>query len=129
MREHWSWRYLGQPWVPGISDCWSLARRVWAEEFGRAVPPLPVDPADLRAGARAIAAGLADWHPSFPPAEGDAVLMAMGRHPAHVGVWVAPDRVLHSLEGAGVLCTPADCLSLHGWRIVDTYRHRDWGLP
>lgn len=112
--------------MPGTSDCGSLARAVWAQEFGRTVPPLPVDPTDLRACARTLAAGAGDWLPADPPAEGDGVLMARGRHPCHVGVWVAPDRVLHSVERTGVLCTPVSRLRDLGWRIAAVLRHPEW---
>lgn len=123
---HWVGRWLGRPWVPGQSDCWSFAREVWAAEFGRRVPPLPVDPADLRACARALTAGAANWLPADPPAEGDGVLMARGKHPCHVGVWVAPDRVLHAIEGTGVICTPVARLGAMGWRVAALLRHPEW---
>ncbi|EPX84563.1 hypothetical protein ruthe_02108 [Rubellimicrobium thermophilum DSM 16684] len=131
---HWTARWIGRPWVPGTGDCWSLARAVWAAEFGRVVPPVPVDPSSWRAGARAIAAALPDWLPADPPAEGDGVLMAQGRHPCHIGLWVAPapgqpGRVLHSIERAGAICTPVDRLGLLGYRVVNCLRHRDWVVP
>lgn len=122
----WVGRYLGEPWVPGVSDCWSLARRVWAEVWGREVPPLPVDPADLRATLGAIEAGRRDWLPADPPAEGDAVLMARGRRPCHIGILVAGDRILHAIEGAGTICTPRDRLATLGYREVAVLRREDW---
>lgn len=129
MPDHWTARWIGRPWVPGISDCWSLARAVWAAEFGRTVAPLPVDPDDLRAAARTLADGAAGWIAVAEPAEGDGVLMARGRHPCHVGVWVAPDRVLHAVRRAGCLCTPAARLDQLGYRVAAILRHPDWGQP
>lgn len=126
---HWTDRWIGRPWVAGESDCWSLARAVWAHEFGRALPPLPVDPRDLAAGVRALRAGRAGWIEVDRPAEGDAVLMARGVRPCHVGVWVAPDRVLHALERTGAVCTPAARLGELGYRRAAVLRHPDWGRP
>jgi cell wall-associated NlpC family hydrolase len=123
---HWVGRWIGTPWVPGVSDCWSLARAVWAEEFGRVVDPLPVDPSDPRAGARALAAGAAGWVAVAVPTEGDGVLMARGRHACHVGVWVAPGHVLHAIERAGAVCTPAGRIGETGYRIVSVLRRPEW---
>ena len=50
---HWAAAEIGQPWVPGISDCWSFARRCWRERWGWDVPPIMIDPADLRAARHA----------------------------------------------------------------------------
>lgn len=126
---HWTCRWIGRPWLAGTSDCWSLARAVWAHEFGREVPPLPVDPRDLAAGVRALRAGRAGWIEPAVPAEGDAVLMARGAHPCHIGVWVAPERVLHALERSGAVCTPATRLAETGYRLVAVLRHPDWSPP
>src|SRR5690606_1174706 len=92
---HWAAAYIGTPWVAGVSGCWHLARRVWAERFGWDVlAEAGVDAGDPRAARRAFAAGHdgTGWAPVAgvcAPAEGDAVLMAMGRHPCHVGIWLA----------------------------------------
>lgn len=124
---HWAEPLLGTPWVPGISDCWSFARRVWKERFGRIVEPLPVDPADHRAAARLLegAAGRG-WIATGAPVEGDAVLMSAGRRPCHVGIWLAPGRVLHSIERSGVICTPVARLPDLGYRIAACLRREDW---
>lgn len=128
----WVAAHIGTPWIAGQSDCWHFARRVWRDEFGWNVPPVLADATDPRAVRRAFAAGHdgTGWWPVAgvcAPAEGDAVLMAMGRHPCHVGVWVpmpAGPAVLHSVEGAGVICTVLGLLPGMGYRLVGIYR---WG--
>jgi cell wall-associated NlpC family hydrolase len=123
--SHWAAGYVGTPWVAGESDCWSLARRIWRERFGWDVPPLAVDAASAldtrRAGA--AASSFIGWIEVADPREGDAVLMAMGRHPCHVGIYVDGGRVLHAVEGAGAVCTPLGRLRDMGYRAVGYWRH------
>jgi hypothetical protein len=124
--SHWAACEIGQPWVAGSSDCWSFARRIWVERFGWDVPPVPVDPRDPRESRRALAGPPEDqgWVQVIKPAEGDAVLMARGAYPAHVGIWIEPDQggVLHSIEVAGVVFTTPDRLAGLGYRIIGFYR-------
>jgi cell wall-associated NlpC family hydrolase len=124
MTAHWIESYIGTPWVAGETDCWHFARRVWEERFGIEVPALPVDARDPRAARRAFADAdeMDRWVQILRPAEGDAVLMAKGRHPCHVGIWVAPGYVLHAVEGAGAICTDAAALSAMGYRVTGHYR-------
>lgn len=124
--DHWAATLIGTPWIAGESDCWSFARRVWRERFGWDVPPLgAIDPASPRTARRAFAAppGDAGWLRVERPTEGCGVLMAMGRDPCHVGVWIEPDLagVLHSVERAGVLFTVPAALPLLGYRITGFY--------
>ena len=98
--------------------------------WGLDVPPLTVDPQDARAGRRALSVspGSAGWIDAEAPTEGDAVLMARGARPCHVGVWITPDPeagVLHSVEGAGVVFTPPARLAGMGYRIVGIYRRAE----
>ena len=127
---HWATDLIGTPWVAGISDCWSFARTVWRDRWGWEVPPLTVDPQDARAARRAFAQphDAAGWQMVAEPQEGDAVLMARGARPCHVGLWVTPDPmagILHSVEGAGVVFTPPDRLAGMGYRIVGMYRRAE----
>jgi len=41
---------------------------------------------------------------------------------------LAEGRVLHSVEGAGVLLQTVDSLAAHGWNILKTYRRRACAL-
>ena len=124
--SHWTERWIGTPWVAGETDCWNFARAVWAAEFGLDVPAIayaggPVEARRQFAGAAELGA----WRLTGLPEEGDAVLMAMGPRPCHVGIWVAPDRVLHSVEGTGAVCTPRGALAGMGYRIVGLYRRAE----
>jgi cell wall-associated NlpC family hydrolase len=124
---HWALDHIGTPWVAGMSDCWSFARTIWADRFGWDVPALTVDPEDPRAARHAFAADPreAGWQPMDCPREGDAVLMARGARPCHVGIWISPDPsegILHSVERAGVIFTAPARLSLLGYRITGWYR-------
>ena len=134
---HWAEAYIGMPWTAGESDCWNLARRVWAERFGLTVAPVEIDPRDARAVRRSFGAPIdtpeaaARWTLVAGPdaaREGDGVLMAIGLHPCHVGIWVDPAMVLHSVEGAGVVCTPTSRLAGMGYRITAIYRGLECGL-
>lgn len=126
---HWALAEIGHPWVAGENDCWSFARRIWAQRFGWDVPPVPIDPRDPRACRQALARdpAKAGWVVAWPPREGDAVLMARGARPAHVGIWIEPDLggVLHSVETAGVIFTPPDRLAGLGYRILGYYRRAE----
>jgi cell wall-associated NlpC family hydrolase len=126
---HWAADHIGTPWVAGISDCWSFARMIWATRFGWDVPPVPVDPEDPRAARYAFAIDPAEagWTPVDTPQEGDAVLMAKGGRPCHVGIWISAEPVqgiLHSVERAGVIFTPVSRLADLGYRITGTYRRQ-----
>lgn len=122
---HWSTAYLGTPWVAGESDCWNMARRVWREHFGLDVAFVDVGRASPLESRRALReADLSDWDPVSEAREGDAVLMAMGGGPCHVGIWLDGGRVLHAIEGAGVIISPASGLGLLGYRVHGIYRHR-----
>lgn len=124
MSAHWAAEYIGLPWVAGTSDCWNFARRVWAERFGLDVPEVPVDPADPRAVRHGLVSSgeRRAWLDIERPAEGDAVLMARGTRACHVGIWIWPGAVLHSIEHSGVICTEPDRLAGLGYRILGFYR-------
>lgn len=119
---YWAMKYLGLPWVAGESDCWNFARRVWREQFGRDVPPVLVDVASALDTRRALREQMhAEWIKTDAPREGDAVLMALGAMPCHVGVYLAGGSILHSVEGAGVVCTPPNGIARVGYQITGYY--------
>lgn len=126
MGTHWAGRYIGTPWVAGETDCWNFARRVWFERFGLDVPAVPADPSDPRAVRQALTGSSERraWEEVARPCEGDAVLMARGQRPCHVGIWIWPGGILHSVEAAGVIFTTPDRLAGLGYRILGHYRRR-----
>ncbi len=122
MINHWAGRWLGTPWVAGDTDCWNLARKVWAAQFARDVPPVVFDPVSAFDTRRAIRNfDLGQWSLTDEPREGDAVMMARGTTPCHVGIYLAGGMVLHAVEGAGAICTAIDGLSRVGFRVVGFY--------
>jgi cell wall-associated NlpC family hydrolase len=119
----WAARYVGLPYVAGEAECWHFAARVWREVFGWDVPVAASFGGAL--ASRRLASDPASydgWQPVADPEDGDAVVMAKGARPCHVGVWVAPGHVLHAVEGAGGLCTPAGRVGDLGYRITGFYR-------
>lgn len=126
---HWAETHIGRPWVSGLSDCWCFARGIWRERWGWDVPALTVDPQNARATRRALAIApeTIGWHPVTVAREGDAVLMARGARPCHIGIWITPapqPGILHSVERAGVIFTTESRLAVMGYRIVGLYRRR-----
>jgi hypothetical protein len=122
--DHWAMAYIGQPWIRGEAECWHFAAKVWRDRFGLSVPLDIGSLGGLRAGRKALAGDPERlfWRTVTNPQEGDAVLMAKGQYPCHVGVCVAPQGVLHSVEGAGGLFTPLGRLAGMGYHIVGFYR-------
>lgn len=125
---HWAGSYIGEPYVWAENDCWAFARRVWAERFGLAVPAVPLRESSAMAIVREIERHPERhrWHAVEVPAEGDAVLMAHGRFPSHVGLWVDVDGggVLHCIQPQGVVLSTPAALMRAGWRRLAFYRRR-----
>lgn len=121
--DHWSLSYIGDPWVAGTHDCWQFFRRVQREVFRVEIPDAgpAFDPHSSLSCARALDAGRGEWLELAQPAEGDAVLMARGSVPTHVGVW-AGGAVLHCQRGAGAILQELPGLRRHGWGSIRFYR-------
>lgn len=120
----WVEQYIGRPWVRHEYDCWAFFREVQREQFGVAVPEIPIDATDLMAVAKTLRdhGERSQWRAVAEPADGDAVLMSKGRYPTHIGVWVGK-RVLHCLQGAGVVYSGQQALDVAGWTRRDFYRY------
>ena len=131
---HWAEELIGRPYRaggqgPDAFDCWGLVRWVMARQFGRELPAIPVDAADLRT----VLTVFRDhperrrWRPVSAPIDGDCVLMRQSRHPVHVGVWLNVDEggVLHAVSGNGVVFQRLRDLLASGWRVEGFYRRNE----
>lgn len=122
--SHWAEAYIGEPWVAGEHDCWAFFRRIQLEVFGVEIPAAgpDLDAGSTLSCARALEDGRrAGWVEVHDPQEGDAVLMARGAHPTHVGVWTGC-AVLHCQRGSGVVLQDLSSLRRHGWGGIRFYR-------
>ncbi len=124
--SHWATPYIGRPWSAG-DHCLDLARRIWREQCGWDVAVLPAGLDDPRGIRRAFkTASKDDWEQVHFPHEFDAVLMAQGLHPCHIGVWAAPvgqeAGIVHSMEGMATVFTPPARLPLLGLSLTGFWR-------
>jgi cell wall-associated NlpC family hydrolase len=124
---------IGKPWRAGAAgpddfDCWNLVRFISLHDHGRELPPIAPADYGVLACARAVArtSEHANWFDVPSPAPGDVGLMAHARHPSHCGIWIPDDggKVLHCVEGAGVVSHRLDQLRSTGWGRVTWYRHK-----
>lgn len=125
----WTDAYIGRPWVKDEYDCAVLLQDVARDRLGIEVV-LPSERAWRRLPPDRLAELGADWaRPAAPPLEEhDIALMKIKGHRAslgsHLGVLakVGGLRVLHNLEGIGVLLTPLAKLPGLGLELVEWHR-------
>jgi cell wall-associated NlpC family hydrolase len=111
MLPDWLAQYVGIPYATGGRDraqgldCWGLVCLVWRERFGLEEPPWAAPAWAGKADNLAVAGFIAqERERAYDPVEagqerlGDAVLIRMRGHPLHVGLVVAPGRMLHTHE-------------------------------
>ena len=128
---------LGRPWAPqgegpAAYSCWGLACEVETRLFGRHLPAVSV-PADLTwRWAIDTLAGHPEreaWREIVSPqpglitaADGALVLMARADRPAHIGVWLAPERaVIHADHILGVVAESVPTLRARAWTRLRFY--------
>lgn len=128
MTDPWPLKYIGDPWVSGEHDCWGFSRRVWRDEFGIDVEAVDIDSASALSVMREMRDGshLQKWIAIDQPEDGCGVLMGKSDRPSHVGIWADIDggKILHSVQGAGVIFTGLASLELMGYRVLGWYRRR-----
>lgn len=130
---HWAADYIGIPWERGASgphsyDCWNFFVHVQRWQFGRAIEDIGTTPNTMLGVAHAMehSPERQNWLHVDRPQEGDAVLMARTRYPAHIGIWIKANGtqgVLHCMQGAGVVYSNPTTLSVAGWGGLSYYRH------
>lgn len=106
---------------PDAFDCYSVARQLQRDLFGRDMPAFDMPG---NAGRMAIAAAIAEhperghWAEIARPRDGALVTMARNGCGYHLGTWLAEDGgiVVHAIEGAGVCADTMLSLQTAGWR-------------
>ena len=123
---------IGQQWSPERT-CWHVAALVQATLFDRVLPHVDVPPSPTwRWMIETIAnhPEHSNWVevlapvPNMIPAP-DGALVAMGRsdRAAHIGVWLAPERlVIHCDQKIGVVAETVPTLRAAGWGRIRFYR-------
>ena len=108
-------------------DCWGLARLIWQEQFGLAVPSY-VDAYESTLAedqlGRLVRGELGPWRPVAGGQEqpGDGVLIRMRGQPMHVAVVAGGGRMVHVEQGIdSVLEVYGDRRWRH--RVLGFYRH------
>lgn len=130
--NHWAVPYIGIPWVYGAQgpeayDCWNFIRKIQLDHFGIDVPV--VEYSDQREVSAHLLHNpeLDRWTLVDAPQEGDIVMMARAKIPAHVGIWITANSragVLHCLEGMGVVFTASNMIRNSGWGSLKYYRRK-----
>lgn len=128
---HFANKYIGLPWVaggqgPAEFDCWGFVRFILKHEYGHDVPPVNINPNNLRDVLRAFKEDMA--FQSFIevkiPKDGDVVLMRQAKYPVHCGIFLEVDGggILHCARNCGVVFQDLKSLNLCGWKTDSFYR-------
>lgn len=122
--------YLAKPWQanakgPDAYDCWHLAAAVSLRLFGRPLPDVAVPAHPTWAWTIDTIAEhpeRARWRqcpdgPLVKAGDGAIVLMAKMSRPAHIGIWLQPERrIIHADPKFGVVFEAPLDLATNGWR-------------
>lgn len=111
---------------PDSFDCWGLVRFVLLHEYGYNVPPVNINPNNLRDVLSAFHADLAfqAFVEVDKPQDGDVVLMRQAKNPVHAGIWLDVDGggVLHCVREIGVVFQNVPSLNATGWFLHSYYQ-------
>jgi hypothetical protein len=128
---HWAEKYIGQKWT-NEKDCFWWYRHIKKEQFGRDVPICQVNHDHLvRSASRIMTGDIKDifgYRQTDTPIEGDAVFLTQRNQPHHLGMIVFSDKkmkILHALEGIGVILSDAIDLKINGWKIKGYWTDAD----
>jgi len=120
--------YIGFPWENGAQgpyafDCWGLVRYIYKKEKGIEIPFFDIDAMKPLAIRKAFqeSSEYRNWAIVQDAEDFDVVLLSMASRPHHVGIWHS-GRLLHCVEGAGVVWQESRSLKMHGWNITAIYR-------
>lgn len=104
-------------------------RYVLLHKYGFDVPPVNINPDNLRDVLRAFKEDLAfQAFKEVPsPQDGDMVLMRQSKNPVHAGLWLDVDGggVLHCVRDSGVVFQNVHSLNLNGWYLDSYYRVKE----
>ena len=132
----WVSDYIGLPYLTGGRDragldCWGLFALVWAEQLGRSLPDYHGPNWEKGGDHQTLGAAAVGYaRASFREIEmseaqvGDGILLRVSGAPIHVGMWVAPETMLHIEEGCGAVLERLDSSAwrrriLSVWRRID----------
>lgn len=130
---HWAHDYIGIPWEygargPHAYDCWGFVCEIERVHFKVLLPPVnDIENAKTAINLLKSHNELANWDRVDNPVEGDLVMMARARFPAHIGVCIHANResgVLHCLRGSGVIFQPFKAMRMAGWGSLMYYRRK-----
>ena len=139
--KHWAEKYIGTPWVLGETDCWNFFRMVMRTHYHILTPDINMEdyspskaPSIFKATWNGEEQHRENWQKVEPEEgetlrDGDAVLMRVGQHPCHIGIWLQDKDpnlepgILHSIEGSGVCFTTLERLRMLRWNVDSYWRH------
>lgn len=131
--SHWATRYIGKSWCygaqgPDAYDCWNFVCEVQRTEYGINMPLIDYGQ-DQRLASFHMRENpeLHNWNKIESPIEGDIVMMARAKIPAHIGVWIVANGkqgILHCLQGVGVVFQQASMITISGWGSLQYYRRK-----
>ncbi|MBN9243373.1 MAG: C40 family peptidase [Mesorhizobium sp.] len=108
------------------ADCWGLAMLVYREELGIDLPDHAAEYLDDRDAAEIAAIAGREkvagrWQKVEEPRLFDLLLFTVGGHDSHVGIYVAPGQMLHTIKGDYAKIGRYDIAPWRG-RFVGAYR-------
>lgn len=120
-------RYLAGGLGPDAYDCWGLFQAIQQDIFGRDLP-LAVVALNLQEQTKSFVVDCIEkfcssgWGEVNSAADGDAVVMGFRTSAMHVGVAFNGSKVIHALEGVGVVLSDISRLGLLGFNVLSIWR-------